>query len=321
MNCHKLNGAFKKTITVQTNDPKHQTVQLVCDGQILESIKMKPNRVFFGRMSRGGEAVERTVQLEKGDAGPITPKLKPFQSDEVTAELKEVVPHERYELVVRGKVKPSSTRINTVLKIETGVEAEPEAELRVYGMIPPRVTVSPSRLSIPTDAPASWSQSATLIWNEGGPHDVLSAEIDYPGLEVETREINDRWMVTLKATEGFEPFRATKRIAVKTDDEDMPVVQIPVMCRRIRSNRTSSNIERRVPVHRAPAAPVRRAPAARTGSAEASKSVDAEAKRTSDDAEKVNAKKADAPQKPRVKAAGTGDEDAKQAQPAADKDT
>jgi len=185
LNCHKLQGEFTKKIFVDTNDPSNPMVTLNCKGQIKEAIKITPNMVNFGRIVADQTVVERRLEISEGDAGPIKPELQPLGDDEVEAELREIEPGKRYELIVRAHPKPASNRLSGRITLNTGVEQESTVQINVYGTVASPIATRPPTVFVPPSAPANWEQAIDLVWADGDKsHRIVSATVNHPKLEI-----------------------------------------------------------------------------------------------------------------------------------------
>jgi len=242
LNCHKLNGKFNKKIHVETNDPEHKKVTLVCKGQIYEAINLSPRNVNFGRIRKGKAIAERKIKLSRGDAGPLKPELQRVSGDGIEAELNTIKEGEQYEVVVRVKPKPSDTRLRGSIALKTGVEKEPAVTLNVYGQMVARVSAAPYAFVVPSNAGEHWKQSVLVRWNEGKPHNLLDAKVNHPKLNVSvvsegaTRRVD----MTLNEALGEDGLPDNLEVTITTDDPQAKEVAVPVRFRPIRGNKRAT---------------------------------------------------------------------------------
>ncbi len=230
LSCHKLRGTFDKKISVSTNDPNNQRVNLTCKGQILEPVKIEPQRINFGKVARGAkkEQLVKKVSVLRGDGEPIKPVLKPITVKNIEAELKEIEAGERYELVVRLLPPFKSERVRSNVIIETGIERAPTASFYVSATVKPRAMAAPRRFTVPSVRHDDWEQSVSLVWDDGEQRKIKSAEVDDPELSVQIREINGQDRVFLKVPKDYSGTRAGRTVTLQLDDELMPELKVMV---------------------------------------------------------------------------------------------
>lgn len=154
--------------------------------------------------------------------------MKPIESPNVKAQIREVKAGERYELDVTLEPPFETERIQAVLTLETGVAEAPTATIPVYAAIVPRVTVNPKRITMPGQPLSDWKQSITVVWNEGPPHKILSAKVDDPKLKVRIEERNNRQRVILELAGDDWPETGLRTVTIETDDAEAPTVRVPL---------------------------------------------------------------------------------------------
>ena len=189
---------------------------------------MSERRINFGKVPSSGPAQHKTIVLTRGDGGPPKLKLKPIESPNVKAQIREVKAGERYELKVTLEPPFETERIRTVLTLETGVAEAPTATIPVYATIVPRVTVNPKRIAMPGQPRSNWKQSISVVWNEGPPHKILSAKVDDPKLKVRMEERNNRQRVILELAGDDWPGPGLRTVTIETDDAEAPTVRVPL---------------------------------------------------------------------------------------------
>lgn len=244
MSCHKLTGTFTRPITVTTNDPDNPTVRLFCKGQILEPYIASAKRLTFNKISRNGPPITKKVFIERGDAGPLRLTLSPITKKGVSAELRELVPGEKYEIEVTAAPPFDSDRIFTMLNLHTGLPQAPSGTIGVTVSVKARVAVNPRRFIIPRSPKPGWEQSVRLVWDDGAPHKILGATVNDPGLSVTVRETEQGQEVVLSASEAYEPRTGKRAVIINTDDPELKAIQVSIAPdRRIRPQRARTSFK------------------------------------------------------------------------------
>lgn len=271
LSCAKLSGQFNKKIRVTTNDPAHAKQELVCKGQILEPILLKPKRINFGQISRTTPPAPKKILITPGDAEGFAPKLLPVDTPGLTAVLREVEPGKRFELEVAVQPPFTSNRLRANLKLQTGVSEAPIASIPVYASVSPRVHAMPRRVMIPNPRNADWHQIVRLVWDEGLDYKILEATSTDPGLQLEIIENEGKQEVKLTVAPDYEPGPSMRTVDIKTDDPEQPELKVSVAVRRqppARGSERATTRPKRIPTTAKPIIPA--APGAKTDKMDAS---------------------------------------------------
>ncbi|MCB9849605.1 MAG: hypothetical protein H6817_02755 [Phycisphaerales bacterium] len=220
----------------------------MCNGQLLEAVKLDPKIANFGRISpKPGTTPERKIVITRADAGPISPSIIPIKDEDVSAELKTIVEGERYELIVQAHPKANATSVRGRIAVKTGLAEEPTVNINVFGTILPRVSYRPSSFMVPSTGDASWKQSVEIVWNEGQPGQLLSAAVNNPKLQATAINSGNRRRVELTLTQelGDAGLPAGVEVTVTTDDKDFEEVVIPVRLQPVRKRGLANRPEPR----------------------------------------------------------------------------
>ena len=229
INCHKLRGSFSRAIHVDTNDAEHPRQILTCNGTILEGYKVNAKRINFGNVSRRATGTSKTIVLERGDGGPLSPKLLRPESENYVAEMKEITPGERYEVTVTLRPPYSTPQVRADLKFETGVADAPTGSVALYANVNPHVATNPVRIAVPGIPTPEWEGQVSLRWDDDKPHQITGASVDDPQMVVRVGEEGGSQRVYLRMAEGYAPPAGTRAVTIETDDKESPRVRVPVV--------------------------------------------------------------------------------------------
>ena len=224
----KYSGPFSRRIRVQTNDPNHPNETLTCEGRVLVPLIMDPKRVNFGRVARDAKVHNKTVNLVRGDGGPIAPEVLPFPQSGLNAKVCEIEPGELYELEITLEPPYPNESIRQMLRVKTGVEDAPQMTLYVAGSIVPRLQSTPSAFTFPTDLAEGAETSVRLRWADGRPANITEVTSNIPEAIVRLDESGKMQQIVMTLPAGAKPAGRSKRVTVKTDDPEVPTFTIPV---------------------------------------------------------------------------------------------
>lgn len=217
---------------MQTNDPRQRTVKLICKARTLIPLQITPPMVNFGRIARNAEEQTKTIVITRGDGDPIKPELEPLKDQQFSAELNEIEPGEKYELVVTVKPPWGNDRLRGRLTLKTGLPQSPEETIRLHGNIDPRLKVVPRGYSIPRAIDADSEFKVQLHWT-GEAGNVVDVKVSDPALSARFEEQEGRQYVILSVPAGYK--RKAGRasyVTIKTDDEIVPQMRISISEKR-----------------------------------------------------------------------------------------
>jgi len=213
---------------VTTNDPQNTRTQLMCIGVVKVPLKLTPRTISFPRISRDAESVSRTIQITRGDGGPIKPEIVPPADKHVQATLHEVEPGEEYELEVKLVPPWPARSLRSNLTIKTGVKQAPTDTIRIYASIAPRLAAIPSRFMIPAKLEQDRDLRVRLAWSGGKPGKILSVKSSNPKLTAKLVEEKGQQYVVLHVPKDFSALqRGRGFVTIKTDDKTLPVLRVP----------------------------------------------------------------------------------------------
>ena len=170
--------------------------------------------------------------ITRGDSPNFNVKLVPAKLTNIKASLKEIEPGERYELEFALRPPFRLNRVITSVKLETGVAETPTVTLPVYATLIPKVAAQPPRFTIPRKRESKWEQSVRLVWDDDVPHRILSVTVNDADLKVLVSDKDGRQQVVLQVPEDYRIRRSGAIVTVKTDDTDVPTVEVRVRVAR-----------------------------------------------------------------------------------------
>ena len=231
MNAGLKRGPFTKKIAVTTSDRENQSLQIECVANVKAAFKIEPvaDTVNFGSVRRSFPAQSQTLTITRGDGGPIKPELVSTGNPQVSAEIKELEPGEKYELVVGIAPPWPNGMLRSIMSFKTGIEEVPSQTLSVYANVTPRLQATPARLTVRTNEDEETEVTTRLFW-DGDPGQVLEATVSDPNMKVSLRQDGDAQLVALVVPAGFKTAARGNigNVTLKTDDATVPTLQIPI---------------------------------------------------------------------------------------------
>ncbi|UCF33629.1 MAG: hypothetical protein JSV78_14980 [Phycisphaerales bacterium] len=193
---------------------------------------VEPKLLNFGQVSRLQEVAPKKAVLTKGDGGPISPKLKPFEQTGIEADLKEIKPGETYELEVKLAEEFDGKLGRADLELETGVAEAPVIKFQVFARWLPRLVAKPRYFSLPMQPSVDTELRVNLEWDDKKPHKVENLSVDDPDLQVRLEENDGQQEVVLVVPAGYRPLTNRRTILMETDDPTVKKFQIQAIAKR-----------------------------------------------------------------------------------------
>jgi len=219
---------IQRAVTVQTNDPNRPTVTLTCKAKQLVAFNCEPSMVNFGQIPRDSGPKTQTVILTRGDAGPLNPSVETPKGANVSAEIREIEPGEKYQLDVTVHPPWPNERISSQVTVHTGIEQAPTETIRIFAQLEPRLRAQPARFVLPRDSSTEAELKVRLVWS-GEAGKAVSATVTDPSLSVRVDEEEDQQWVVLSVPAGYEVKpRTSPAVMVETDDPVAGSLRIPI---------------------------------------------------------------------------------------------
>ncbi len=226
----KLFGKFKKSIRVSTDDPAKRNVSLSIAGTIKHYVETSPRAANF-RNLKPTEEKDVTVKLTNAVEEPLELTLaSPKAGSSFTVEVVEKVPGKEFDVVVHAKPPYKEGRLSGLIKLKTNNTKQPELQIRVTGNALARIDIKPKQVIISRPRDKEYTQTITVTNHGNSPVHLLDATVDDDKLILATKEIEpgQRYQVALTMPAGYKPDAAGKKLIIKLDDSEKPVVTVPI---------------------------------------------------------------------------------------------
>lgn len=258
-------GEFTRKVMLYTNDPEHRTEQLECVGKVLVPYKLTPRMANFGRLSYDAETTSETMTIERGDGDPLNlgePVVEGRNKENITAELREIEPGEKYEVDIKLKPPWPNRIVRGQVKIDTGLDDDKQVIINVQARVVPRINPIPSTLYIPSPLRHKLQRNITLRWTGATGYKATGAECDVKDAVIQINDTDGQQHISVIFPEGYAaPARGGQFVHILTDDPKMPRVDVEIRAGGQGRHRShlrkpiSKPIPRRGPAHRAPEKP------------------------------------------------------------------
>jgi hypothetical protein len=148
---------------------------------------------------------------------------------DITASIREIKPGEHYELEVTLAPPFPNGRLRSAVRLSTGVSEAPNTFIRVLAEIPEHVKAQPATFTIPGALEEPYEESVKLTWTGAYQGRALEATVNVSELSARVEEKEGQQFVVLSAPPGFKRRGGTfPQVTVRTDDEQMPTIVLPV---------------------------------------------------------------------------------------------
>lgn len=242
---NKLRGRFSKTITVKSNDPATPALKLKLQGNCTARIEVKPSAIRFKSVV-GGASDTSVAKITNHTGQPLELELDGSSADgPFTFSLIEKVAGKEFELHVSVATAAKAGVQRASANMRTNLKALEIVSLPVSVRVVDRLEVIPSELKIrpprKTGVRAGDPTTKTLhFFNHGdSPVQVLEATVDDPKLTatVTPRKDGKGYDIRLEFPGSYRPPPGGCLLTVKTDDAQVPTIQVPIKRSEIRTAR------------------------------------------------------------------------------------
>ncbi len=235
-----MDGTVKKNVKIHTNDPAMPEYIVEVHADVHQPVRWTPKYLTVSRIGNApfSETVElqsdTNLDLQVQSASILGGTLKTKES-----QIFELVPQprveegdrhiHRFDVKLRDDVKPQ--KISETLEVATNQPAPNDVlKLAIRGEIAGRIRVVPSFAVLRMVETGQQTERDLTLTSTEGTFKVLGAKVEGSPVEVEIHpdETGKQTVIRLKYT-GEEPgTQGVRTLVVETDDEDQPLIEVPV---------------------------------------------------------------------------------------------
>ena len=249
-------GQVAKSVTVTTNDPENRTFTLQIKANIVVPIDVQPSEnVAFNGKSEALTPQELTLtstSKEPFDIVSMTPSSEGFKVTIVAAPETGTAPKPKAGTIASGSnrykmtIAPAKTlqvgRINSTVTLKTTHPKSPEQVVRIFGTVTGDVEVIPQYVTLvtgPGAAPEAKVQHVIIKKQVGDALKILGVTSDNAAIATKLKTVTEGREYDLEVKFTGEPLTAplSAKLAIKTNDERQPSLDVQVWGRSDQANR------------------------------------------------------------------------------------
>jgi hypothetical protein len=225
------NGAVKKTVTVETNDPKNRMVRLSLAGKVLAEVAVTPRYVNFGSVKKDDPRKKMKLEIEFQKDRKI--KIKEVSSESeavIVTPVKEDAQGAEYSVSLADKVP--SGRVTGQILVRTNSSKNPQIKVPVHAFVQGSVKVSPQLLSFGVVPPGTKAtRQITLTKSGNKPFSVKEVRkgSDRLTYEVFTEKEGESYRIQVEFDPGDQKKgRIAERLTIVTDNGEEETIEVPL---------------------------------------------------------------------------------------------
>lgn len=232
----KVSGTWRKSATVQTDDPKRARLTISLGGTVIHHVDVKPSRVYLRGMY--GEQVSSELRISSNE------KKKDLKIVEVSSNIDdkmtyEVVPdsepgHYRIKLYKNPKLPTLNTWGS--LFITTNSEKTPDKVVQVNVVTRGAIIVQPSTLNFgnvrPSPAGVEKTITVSKVLGDFQIRDVAFSSDHYEA-SVEPVEAGKKYKVRVNFHPGNEQKSYVDEMIINTNDPQEPSIRVRLIARGV----------------------------------------------------------------------------------------
>lgn len=225
-------GLVRKSITVDSNDPKTPVTTLTFEADVVTPIQASKDNLFFDNVPRGGSVSDR-VTLTSFNGQPVKiDKAEALGAPYLHLDMKPEGNNVVLEMTLDGRQVPKDQSDGVeVVTLKTASAEMPVLRINVQWQIKPAVLAVPATVAW-AESPQGAEQRMKLVLKqaEGKPFKVTNASSTNPLVKVEgvgqaAAPQQELWVVLAA---GARPGRYAERVTIFTDSAESPEIGLPV---------------------------------------------------------------------------------------------
>ncbi len=229
----EVTGAFERTATLYTNDPRSPTLALRLRGTCNPPIELQPAFIGFGKVLGEG-AQQRSITIRNKTDGSFELTLPEVEDTSFIYELIETTPGEEYKLFATTKMPMAQGRIESFVNVATSLEAQPTLRIRVFAYVPPRLEVMPTIIALEEDKLRNSPRGLTkvVLYSNNGdkPVHLKGAMVDDPDINISISEIlaGKSYRIVVQVPPDYKLPPQGAHLTLQTDDSVFASVRVPI---------------------------------------------------------------------------------------------
>lgn len=226
-------GPLTKSVRVDTNIPGGSAITLKIKGEVWQAVQVTPRSAAFGRVTveQAKKGLVRKLTIVNNVEGEL--KLADLKSTNPAfkVDIEPIEEGKKYELTITT-VPPLHPGNNTAqIMLSTGLKEMPALKIPAYAYITSPVDVTPPNLSLPTNRTATFTRQLYVRSNTNTPVKLSDLKATNSEIQLELTDIKQGKMYRLSVTvpPTYEPPPGGDKITVKTDNQEVPLLTVPVV--------------------------------------------------------------------------------------------
>ena len=224
----KRSGRQFRRIIVESNDPQTPRLILAVFGEAIAPVEIVPDQLWWGNLhSSASNALACEINFSEGDQAYITAAASPSPLFE--AGLSVIRPRRKYTLTVRAKPPLQMGEVPSPIMLTTDHPRYRTLEIPMRGRIVGDIYSIPGEIVLAPANGGAVSRSFLVYSGIKRKFKILKVDVPDPAIEARTRPMSGSsgYRVDLRNLRPV-PGLDGKQIAVTTDCESTPVLNIPL---------------------------------------------------------------------------------------------
>ncbi|HOB76065.1 MAG TPA: DUF1573 domain-containing protein [Phycisphaerae bacterium] len=225
----KQPGPFQHQVTIKSNDPSRETVQVKLTGTVRKLIELQPaTGIDFGRRPNTF-SMERLASLIWNGEGTVKFLSVESNSPKFEGEIRPIQQGPHHMVVARAKGPFDQGEHTGTLFVKTDCKEQPVIEVPVKLFQPPRIDVSPEVLTF-TKAAHIQKGRVNITNNGSSSLHILAVKSSNPKIRTQVWPADDGVSYGLQVTvpTGLTPADGGEKITIRTDDSEYGEIVIPI---------------------------------------------------------------------------------------------
>ncbi|MBU0678756.1 MAG: DUF1573 domain-containing protein [Verrucomicrobia bacterium] len=227
LNLRGRSGRQRKHITVESNDPQNPGLRLTLEGDVINELEVRPNRIFYGQI-QSTNPITRAIEIISQSETPlnITDIIVSHPQIETALETLQEGKHFRLQVVLNpaGLTEPV---LRGTIRLRTDSPRYPDINVEVSGMIVGALIVAPEKIVLQKRNDQPLVRYAVI--RGGQTKDFKITEVIPPdsNIVVNTMAMGDQgYRIQISNIPASEEMTG-KKLIIGTDVPEKKIIEIP----------------------------------------------------------------------------------------------
>ncbi len=201
LNTRNLHGKVRKSVHIESDDPKRPRQPLTFSGEIRRSITMVPVMARFPRLDRHAPST-LVLTVTNNRPGPMALRDPTSSAQNVSADVTEIEKGKKYKVTLTARPPYTGPTLNGKVTFKTGTVWHPVHTIGFFGRPPAAIDIEPTRTinlgRLAVDK--SYTQTVRIVSTDAKPFDITEVTCTNWRIVPIVREVSEKKVYEVQIT-------------------------------------------------------------------------------------------------------------------------